>query len=106
MLLIHCGIVLVLVAAFVQSGTIDNSLGEDSYESNEFLDEDNSHSKNGSRVIFPGTKWCGPGNTAEHDNDLGHFEETDKCCRAHDHCDGIEAGGSKYGLVNNSPYTK
>lgn len=104
---VYFAIVLLILGASVHSDSIDNNLGEDSYESNEFVEEDiNRHSQNGSRLIFPGTKWCGPGNNADNENDLGHFEETDKCCRAHDHCDGIESGGSKYGLINDTPYTK
>lgn len=103
----YCGIVLMVCAVIAKSDTIDNNLGQDSYESNEFQEEDtNRHTKNGSRFIFPGTKWCGPGNIADNDNDLGHWEDTDKCCRAHDFCDGIEAGNSKYGLVNDTPFTK
>lgn len=105
-----CGFVLILGTVFVlgvKSDTVGNNLADDKYESNEFLEQDiNRHSKNGSRMIFPGTKWCGPGNNADNDSDLGHFEETDKCCRAHDYCDGIESGGMKYGLKNDSPYSK
>jgi len=40
-------------------------------------------------ITVPGTKWCGPGNTAANFEDLGRERETDKCCRAHDHCDEI-----------------
>lgn len=36
---------------------------------------------------FPGTKWCGPGSTAENFHDLGQNKELDMCCRAHDHCE-------------------
>lgn len=58
-------------------------------------------------VIYPGTKWCGPGNIAENDNDLGSERETDLCCREHDMCpDIIEAGGTKYGLTNKAHYTR
>ena len=32
-------------------------------------------------LIFPGTKWCGKGDIAEHYNDFGYHQETDKCCR-------------------------
>lgn len=104
---VYLAIVSIVVAAVVQGDTVDNNLGQDSYESNEFLEEDiNRHTKNGSRIIFPGTKWCGPGNNADNDDDLGRFKETDKCCRAHDLCDGIEAGASKHGLKNDSPYSK
>lgn len=59
-----------------------------------------------SGIIFPGTKWCGPGNIAPNYDDLGSLEDTDKCCRAHDHCDNIAAGKSRDGLRNDTPYTK
>ncbi|XP_072401475.1 phospholipase A2-like [Diabrotica undecimpunctata] len=54
-----------------------------------------------SLLIFPGTKWCGPGNIAIDDNDFGTENATDACCRAHDHCpDVIEGLESKYNLNN------
>ncbi|CAD7089097.1 unnamed protein product [Hermetia illucens] len=56
-------------------------------------------------LTVPGTKWCGPGNTASGPNDLGVYMETDKCCRAHDNCDNIPSGESKHGLTNNDPFT-
>ena len=31
--------------------------------------------------IFPGTKWCGRGDVAEHWDDLGYHSDVDKCCR-------------------------
>ena len=31
--------------------------------------------------IFPGTKWCGRGDVAEHWEDLGYHSDVDKCCR-------------------------
>ncbi|GIY23761.1 phospholipase A2 [Caerostris darwini] len=66
--------------------------------------EDNS---GGWNVIFPGTKWCGAGNIAKDDDDLGFLQDTDRCCRAHDNCDDIiEGGGTKYNLTNKSPFTK
>ena len=34
-----------------------------------------------SLMIFPGTKWCGVGSIARHQNDLGYHEEADWCCR-------------------------
>lgn len=37
-------------------------------------------------LTVPGTKWCGPGDNAKNFDDLGKHIETDKCCRAHDHC--------------------
>ncbi|XP_071110742.1 phospholipase A2 phaiodactylipin-like [Haliotis cracherodii] len=35
-------------------------------------------------TIYPGTKWCGGGNTASGYNDLGSLTRTDSCCRTHD----------------------
>ncbi|CAG2182911.1 unnamed protein product, partial [Oppiella nova] len=58
-------------------------------------------------LIFPGTKWCGSGNIAEHENDYGSEKDTDQCCRQHDHCfDSIESGGTKYNLKNKAIHTK
>lgn len=52
-------------------------------------------------VILPGTKWCGAGNNSDHVDNLGYFNDTDFCCRQHDHCDEIiEGKGTKYGLKN------
>ncbi|PRD37885.1 UNVERIFIED_CONTAM: Phospholipase A2 [Trichonephila clavipes] len=52
------------------------------------------------------TKWCGPGDVAENYDDLGYFENVDRCCRAHDTCDDIiETGQTKYNLTNDSPFT-
>ena len=38
------------------------------------------------RLSFPGTLWCGPGETAGDPDALGPAGETDACCREHDHC--------------------
>ncbi|XP_075706967.1 protein PROCA1 [Rhinoderma darwinii] len=38
---------------------------------------------------YPGTLWCGAGNNAEKESDLGEHKETDSCCRTHDHCEHI-----------------
>lgn len=57
-------------------------------------------------LSFPGTKWCGPGSTANGYDDLGSDEEVDKCCRAHDHCDNMASGEEKHGLKNNDFFTR
>ncbi|XP_049879688.1 phospholipase A2-like [Pectinophora gossypiella] len=58
-------------------------------------------------LIFPGTKWCGAGNIADGDEDLGPSKDTDRCCRDHDHCpDIIPAGETKHNLTNTAFYTR
>ncbi|XP_067633582.1 phospholipase A2 [Eurosta solidaginis] len=53
-------------------------------------------------LTAPGTKWCGPGNTAANYNDLGTQREVDMCCRDHDHCEEIlEPRQTLHGLNNN-----
>ncbi|XP_056631488.1 phospholipase A2-like [Diorhabda sublineata] len=57
--------------------------------------------------IYPGTKWCGAGNIAVNESDLGTEKETDKCCRQHDLCpDIIEGYQTKYNLTNPNFYTR
>lgn len=34
----------------------------------------------------PGTKWCGPGDSAKDEDDLGETADVDRCCRSHDLC--------------------
>ncbi|KAL1396449.1 hypothetical protein pipiens_010501 [Culex pipiens pipiens] len=80
-------------------------------EANE-ISENNSEEPRSNRTVerinltLPGTKWCGPGNTADDYEDLGKHEEEDKCCRDHDHCDNIPAGEMKYGLTNDDYFTR
>jgi len=58
-------------------------------------------------VIFPGTKWCGAGDRAKNYDDLGLHQDTDRCCRAHDHCnDTLAPGETRKDLTNKSPFTK
>lgn len=57
--------------------------------------------------IYPGTKWCGPGNAAKSHDDLGVYEAEDKCCRAHDNCpQALASGECKLGICNDSPFTR
>lgn len=58
-------------------------------------------------LVVPSTKWCGTGNQAKSDNDLGESEITDQCCYEHDHCpDYIMPMEARYGLVNLSPFCR
>lgn len=55
----------------------------------------------GSMGLFPGTLWCGFGNSANHSDQLGIFPTTDRCCRAHDQCPlVIEPFKTRFGLFN------
>lgn len=57
--------------------------------------------------IYPGTKWCGPGNIAKSWDDLGPNTDEDKCCRAHDNCpQSLKSGECRPGICNNSPFTR
>lgn len=59
------------------------------------------------RAIFPGTLWCGDGNIAKNETDLGFFNKTDACCRTHDNCKiNIEAGDTRCNLKNNGIFTR
>ncbi|XP_077995718.1 uncharacterized protein LOC144449131 [Glandiceps talaboti] len=54
----------------------------------------------------PGTLWCGPGDIAENNDDLGVNKAADECCREHDSCpDYIVGFGLKYGFINMRPFT-
>ncbi|XP_055374843.1 phospholipase A2 phaiodactylipin [Condylostylus longicornis] len=57
--------------------------------------------------IYPGTKWCGPGNMANDYNDLGRYTEEDKCCREHDLCpETLTPGECRRGLCNTGTFTR
>nr|QGW67256.1 phospholipase A2-like protein [Maruca vitrata] len=58
-------------------------------------------------LIYPGTKWCGPGNVASNLDDLGIEKAADMCCRDHDNCpDILFAGETKRNLTNHAFYTR
>ncbi|KAG5898029.1 hypothetical protein JTB14_001741 [Gonioctena quinquepunctata] len=57
--------------------------------------------------IYPGTKWCGPGDIADNDNDLGAESGTDMCCRTHDKCSDVIGGfQTEHNLTNPAFYTR
>jgi len=57
-------------------------------------------------LIYPGTLWCGAGNNAEDDSQLGEYADVDACCREHDHCPYSVAGFStKDHYYNSYPTT-
>ncbi|KAF2889210.1 hypothetical protein ILUMI_16963 [Ignelater luminosus] len=59
------------------------------------------------KIIFPGTLFCGQDNIAKSPEQLGLFNDTDSCCRDHDHCEqSIPAGEKKYGLSNTGLFTR
>ncbi|EFN63988.1 Phospholipase A2 [Camponotus floridanus] len=58
-------------------------------------------------TIFPGTLWCGGGDIAKSKSDLGLFNDTDACCRAHDNCKyDIESDNTMGNLDNNGLFTR
>ncbi|XP_071871710.1 phospholipase A2 isoform X2 [Bombus fervidus] len=60
-----------------------------------------------SGLIYPGTKWCGPGNLSKSYDDLGHHADEDACCREHDHCPlTILPNECINGICNKSPFTR
>ncbi|XP_037502079.1 uncharacterized protein LOC119377508 isoform X2 [Rhipicephalus sanguineus] len=57
-------------------------------------------------AAFPGTKWCGSGNVARNNEDLGEARDADMCCREHDFAmDSIPPNKSRHGLENKLTYT-
>ncbi|XP_072764789.1 phospholipase A2-like [Anoplolepis gracilipes] len=71
-----------------------------SYNSEESSEEVNIYT-------FPGTVWCGDGDNAKDENDLGRFKHTDTCCRVHDNCNSnILVGETKGNLKNNGLFTR
>ncbi|XP_019844321.2 uncharacterized protein LOC105234072 isoform X1 [Bactrocera dorsalis] len=63
--------------------------------------------RGGLGFIYPGTKWCGPGTTADDYNDLGPHVAEDRCCREHDHCPNVlNVGECRRGLCNTGTFTR
>ncbi|XP_014204343.1 acidic phospholipase A2 PA4 isoform X2 [Copidosoma floridanum] len=61
----------------------------------------------GGGIMYPGTKWCGPGNVAANYDDLGQHASEDACCREHDHCPKtISPQECIHGICNYSPFTR
>lgn len=59
------------------------------------------------QLILPGTLWCGDGNVAKSDKDLGLFYKTDRCCKHHDLCPKyIESGQRFMNLENIGVFTR
>nr|CAD7416952.1 unnamed protein product [Timema poppensis] len=79
-----------------------------SEELEELMESCTQKASSGQRgFIYPGTKWCGPGNIAKHFDDVGRYAEEDKCCREHDHCPKqLGAGQCRYGICNKSLFTR
>ncbi|XP_055616192.1 uncharacterized protein LOC129762192 isoform X2 [Toxorhynchites rutilus septentrionalis] len=56
------------------------------------------------KAIYPGTVWCGDGNQAKSESDIGFFYMTDSCCRAHDLCPIAIAAGEQFNRLKNNGY--
>ncbi|EDS36384.1 secretory Phospholipase A2 [Culex quinquefasciatus] len=57
--------------------------------------------------IYPGTKWCGPGDIAANYSDVGRYADEDRCCREHDMCPNILLPGEcRRGLCNRGTFTR
>lgn len=59
------------------------------------------------KAIYPGTLWCGDGNQARSEYEVGIFRNTDICCRMHDKCpSSIPAGHTYKNLRNGGLFTR
>lgn len=53
------------------------------------IESNDQHARVKRGFTYPGTLWCGAGNNADKETDLGEHRETDSCCRTHDHCEHV-----------------
>lgn len=59
------------------------------------------------KAIYPGTLWCGVGDQARNQNEIGLFRYTDICCKQHDECPAFIKSGSEFkGLRNTGLFTR
>lgn len=98
-------VIFVKIVVTKQSLKTETTFGDEPEASKSSI-ERNRQAEERINLSFPGTKWCGPGNTADGYDDLGSDPEVDKCCRQHDHCDNIASGEEKHGLKNNDFFTR
>ncbi|CAG2055071.1 unnamed protein product [Timema podura] len=69
--------------------------------------EENNRTKQNYESLMKRTRWCGAGNVARNNKDIGLFTDTDNCCKNHDSCDDIIlAGKTKHELTNPSLFTR
>ncbi|KAF7993137.1 hypothetical protein HCN44_005918 [Aphidius gifuensis] len=58
-------------------------------------------------AVFPGTLWCGGGNVAKTNEEVGLFSQVDRCCQHHDQCPySIQPGETMEQLINNGMFTR
>lgn len=89
---------IILIAMFVNNNGVTEGHSAKDYLRGFFALKQVTNLRHG---ILPGTLWCGRGNIAREDAELGMYTEMDKCCRAHDYCeDYIRPKTTKYGLYN------
>lgn len=53
------------------------------------------------KAIYPGTLWCGDGNQARSENEVGLFRNTDICCKMHDQCPSFIPSGREFKSLRN-----
>ncbi|XP_034946610.1 phospholipase A2-like [Chelonus insularis] len=56
------------------------------FNDDNLMELNDTHAQKRRELIFPGTLWCGLGNVAVYDDEVGFFSYTDSCCKNHDKC--------------------